>query len=213
MILLILYNCSNTFSQTFHKTEEKNMNNQGEEIWRIYEHSDFEDYQVITLFQNKSFHYKASGTSFEKFSVGKWHISKDTLILENRIDAENIPIAIKYMKDSYKDTTGLLRSFNKGPFLMSRNSKGQLFQDADIEINNDSVHYSPFLDTTFGNYKKIDSIRINFGKPFFTKWVKVKKIPGYKILAIAQIDFLLDNYDDTKERRYQIDNSTIEAIK
>jgi len=205
--------CAGALSQTFFKSEIKSNYSQGEKIWRIYEHSEFEDNQVIQLFQNKRFQYNTSGTSYQRFYVGKWLINKDTLILENGIDLQNIPIVIKYMKDSFKDTTDLLRSFNKGPFLMPRNRKGQLFRDADISINNDSIRYSPFFDTTFGNYKKIDSIRIDFGGGFVTKWVKVKKISGYKILAVAQIDFLLDDYDSTKEQRFKMKHSTLEVVK
>jgi hypothetical protein len=182
-------------------------------IWKVYIHSEFEDFQELKLYRDKSFHYQYTIGLLSKFFKGKWEVRDSLLILVNDIDRKGIPTKIKYEKNDFEDTTGMIRKFNKGPFLMPRNKKGELFWGSEILINNDSIRYSPFFDSIFGgNPRKIERIKVNYVGEFFSGWLNVKEKRGYKILPVGQIPFLLSGYDAIKIMKFRISGTSLIEI-
>lgn len=112
------------------------------------------EFSSIQLHKNGTYRYEYSAMTRTFFNEGQWARSKNELILEDKIDRDNLPITLTYSNEADTNTDFKIR--------IIKNLKDEELTDGFVYINNDSTQCLPLTGTCTGYYKNIDSIKVVF---------------------------------------------------
>lgn len=175
-------------------------------VWRKYEDIGKVDGGVwLILYANKRYRYHISTTNYNAFSNGSWDRVGMDLFLTSDYDSTNIPITTECLSEQKNSENSKTKSI----FPIPVNMKGELLSDSRVYINNDSSYCFPFFDTCINSTSSIDSIRVDFGSGFKSRWVTINKTKCSQIAITANIDFELASYLVFKKLKYKIVGSIL----
>ena len=150
----------------------------------------------IELEDNSNFHY-TSGTDIQRyFSIGKWKIIKDTLILTSSLNRGEIPVELN------EQVSGASDSLRIG---LVKNRFGDVITGAVIFINNDTTKSCmPAFENECDFLKgSVDKIKISFNNNCSTKWYEIGKSVT-ELYPVLSVSFSLDNYIFFSNKKFLI---------
>lgn len=178
-------------------------------ILAIYSYHNREDGGItLVLYKGNRYHYSMATTGYDAFSKGKWYRRGNKLTLISDFDFTNIPVQIKYIDEIDSKT-----NYRRTQFQVPVNMKSEPLSNSEIFINNDTTFCFPFFDTCVGIYKRIDSIKVDFGDNYKSKWIKLNANTEKKVMLVAQVDFLFSSYLVFRNQRYKIVKGILMEIK
>jgi hypothetical protein len=158
---------------------------------------------VLLLYGDGIFQYSMSSFNREALSSGKWKFEKGMLILNSDIKRDNLPVKISYSLDTTSRINGC--KFNS-----IKNLSGEEVSDAFVLINNDTTRCLPSYSSCYGNYFRIDSIKVLLESGISSGWFKLKSITNLEQVDInIEMNILPSMYYVIDNRKYKMINNRL----
>lgn len=189
--IFLISSAVNAHAQSWNRITINKNNTDTLAIYRWEWYNDYHSaYGELDLLKSGRFVYNSERPlDFREFSEGTFTISKDTLILNSDLQADNVQIKVEYIDSTNNDTT-----YKRLSFL--RNLDDTILWKARYMLNNDTTFRGTYYaDFPLSFYPKnflsnIISLKVELGPGFGSSWIPIRKNNKFmKVTVLSHKDF------------------------